>query len=213
MVRSVDFRPLIPGELMGKLSVVNFVSLDGVMQSVLFADEDREGGFDQGGWVSAYVDETVAGVMADSTVSAAAMLLGRKTYEAFANIWPTANDDEPAVTAMNRMPKYVVSARIKRPTWAHTVILDANVPQAISRLKNDIEGDIVVFGSGGLIPMLTSHDLVDEYRLLTFPILLGAGKRLFRDGTSPTRLTLVESLVSASGVVINTYVRPRPDHG
>lgn len=192
---------------MGALGVVNFVSLDGVMQSVLAADEDREGGFDHGGWVSEHADETVARVMGESTVSATAMLLGRKTFEAFARIWPTASEDEPAVAAMNRMPKYVVSRTIRRSTWAHTVVLGGNLPDQIRHLKSETEGDIVVLGSGELIPMLTAHDLVDELRLLTFLVVLGTGKQLFRDGTAPMRLSLVDSEHSASGVVISTYAR------
>lgn len=146
---------------MGTLSVVNFVSLDGVMQSVLSADEDREDGFEHGGWVPAYADETVARVMRETTVAAAAMLLGRKTYEAVADVWPAANVDEPAVAAMNRLPKDVVSRTIADPTWANTVVLDADVPGEVGRLKRGTNVVIVVFGSGQLIPTLLAHRLVD----------------------------------------------------
>ena len=194
---------------MGRIVVVNFVSLDGVIQSPLFADEDREGGFDQGGWVSAHPDETVGETMAAATVGADGMLLGRKTYEAFTKTWPTASEDEPAVAAMNRMPKYVASRTLHDPTWAGTVVLGAgsDLPAEVARVRAATAGYLVVFGSAGLLPTLIAHDLVDEYRLLVYPVILGSGKRLFSDGSVPSRLRLRDSKATSQGVVISTYER------
>ncbi|MBM7788384.1 dihydrofolate reductase family protein [Tenggerimyces flavus] len=186
-----------------RIVVVNFQSLDGVIQSVLFPDEDTEGGFDRGGWVPPYVDETVARVMKEATTKAGGMLLGRKTYEAFASIWPHQSEDDPAVAAMNRMPKYVASTTLREGTWAHTVILD-DVPEAVAKLKHEDGADLVVFGSGQLLQTLREHDLVDEYQLLTFPIVLGKGKRMFPDGAQ-AKLGLVDVVTAGSGVVIATY--------
>ncbi len=188
---------------MSRIVVVNFLSLDGVIQGVLAPDEDTEGGFEHSGWVSPYADETVARVMQQATIQAGGMLLGRKTYEIFASIWPHQSEDDPAVAAMNRMPKYVASTTLDQGSWAHTVVLD-DVPTAVSKLKEEDGADIVVFGSGGLLGTLREHDLVDEYKLLTFPLVLGNGKRMFPDGTS-AKLELVDVETSGSGVVVATY--------
>ncbi|MFD5643427.1 dihydrofolate reductase family protein [Streptomyces anulatus] len=190
---------------MGQLVVVNFVSLDGVMQSVLSADEDRDGGFDQGGWVLPYVDEVVERFMSEATAGAGALLLGRRTYEIFAATWPYANLDDPAVAAMNAMPKYVASRTLKDLSWANSTLLGADPVEEISRIKAASGSETVVLGSGGLLGSLIEYDLVDEYRLLVFPLLLGSGKRLFADGRSPRRLTLTATRPTPSGVLINTY--------
>lgn len=187
-----------------RIVVVNFQSLDGVIQSVLFPDEDTEGGFDRGGWVPPYVDETVAAEMQDATTKAGGMLLGRKTYETFAKIWPHQSEDDKAVAAMNRMPKYVASTTLDKGTWANTHILAKNVPEQVAKLKQEDQPDLVVFGSSRLLQTLREHDLVDEYRLLTFPLVLGKGKRMFPDG-APAKLDLVDTKTTGSGVVITTY--------
>ncbi|MFD8712972.1 dihydrofolate reductase family protein [Streptomyces anulatus] len=192
---------------MGQLVVVNFVSLDGVMQSVLSADEDRDGGFDQGGWVLPYVDEVVERFMSEATAGAGALLLGRRTYEIFAATWPYADLDDPAVAAMNAMPKYVASRTLKDLSWANSTLLGADPVEEISRIKAASGSETVVLGSGGLLGSLIEYDLVDEYRLLVFPLLLGSGKRLFADGRSPRRLTLTATRPTPSGVLINTYRR------
>ncbi|MFI1246440.1 dihydrofolate reductase family protein [Streptomyces anulatus] len=192
---------------MGQLVVVNFVSLDGVMQSVLSADEDRDGGFDQGGWVLPYVDEVVERFMSEATAGAGALLLGRRTYEIFAATWPYADLNDPAVAAMNAMPKYVASRTLKELGWANSVLLGADPVAEISRITAESGGETVVLGSGELLATLIEHDLVDEYRLLVFPLLLGGGKRLFADGRSPRHLTLTATRPTPSGVLINTYRR------
>ena len=199
---------------MGPLVVVNFVSLDGVMQSVLSADEDRDGGFDEGGWVLPYVDDVVEGVMSESTAGAGALLLGRRTYEIFAGTWPYGDMDDPAVAAMNAMPKYVASRTLEDLRWANSVLLGADLASEVSRVKAATQGETVVLGSGDLLRTLIEHDLVDEYRLLVFPLILGSGKRLFADGSTPRRLTLTAARSTPSGVLINTYHRTsdRADH-
>lgn len=193
---------------MTRLVVVNFLSLDGVMQSVLSADEDREGGFEHGGWVLPYADDTVAEFMRDSTVHASGMLLGRRTYEIFAVTWPYADANDAAVAAMNRMPKYVVSRTLDRAEWENSTILGGDLPAEIDALKRRPGGDLVVFGSGGLIRSLIEHDLIDEYRILLFPLLLGSGKRMFDDSGALARLSLVDVQRSATDVMILTYRRP-----
>ncbi|MGY3680466.1 dihydrofolate reductase family protein [Streptomyces sp. TE33382] len=190
---------------MGQLVVVNSVSLDGVMQSVLSADEDRDGGFDQGGWVLPYVDEVVERFMSEATASAGALLLGRRTYEIFAATWPHADMNDPAVAAMNAMPKYVASRTLRDPKWANSTLLGADPAEEVTRIKAASEAETVVLGSGGLLGTLIEHDLVDEYRLLVFPLILGSGKRLFADGRTPRRLTLTATRPTPSGVLINTY--------
>lgn len=193
---------------MGQLVVVNFVSLDGVMQSVLSADEDRDGGFDQGGWVLPYVDDVVERFMSGATAGAGALLLGRRTYEIFAATWPHADPNDPAVAAMNAMPKYVASRTLKELGWANSILLGADPVAEISRITAASGSETVVLGSGELLATLIEHDLVDEYRLLVFPLLLGRGKRLFAEGRGPRHLTLTATEPTPSGVLINTYRRP-----
>ncbi|MEU5979949.1 dihydrofolate reductase family protein [Streptomyces sp. NPDC047315] len=192
---------------MGQLVVVNFVSLDGVMQSVLSADEDRDGGFDGGGWVLPYVDDEVERFMSGATAGAGALLLGRRTYEIFASTWPYADPADPAVAAMNAMPKYVASRSRPDLTWANSRLLGADLAAEVGRITAATESETVVLGSGDLLRTLIEHDLVDEYRLLVFPLLLGGGKQLFTNGATPRRLTLTATRSTPSGVLINTYRR------
>ncbi|MEU9608096.1 dihydrofolate reductase family protein [Streptomyces sp. NPDC048057] len=192
---------------MGQLIVVNFVSLDGVMQSVLSADEDRDGGFDEGGWVLRYVDDEVERFMSGATAGAGALLLGRRTYEIFAGTWPYADMADPAVAAMNAMPKYVASRTLKDLSWANSALLGADLVAEVGRITAATESETVVLGSGDLLRTLIEHDLVDEYRLLVFPLLLGDGKKLFADGRPARRLTLTATRSTPSGVLINTYRR------
>lgn len=190
--------------------VTNFMSVDGVIQSVLSPDEDTDGGFTQGGWVCRHMDDQVAAFMAEVTIGARAMLLGRRTYEGFARVWPAASAADPAVAAMNLMPKYVASRTLSTGTWANTHILGRNLEQEARDLRADSgEEEIAVFGSADLLRTLSHHELVDRYQLLTFPVILGSGKRLFTTQTTPTRLTLTSSWTTVSGVIISTYV-PHP---
>lgn len=201
---------------MPKLAVVNFVSLDGVIQSVLSSEEDTEGGFTQGGWVSRLMDDDVAAFMSATTINAEAMLLGRKTYQGFARVWPSASEEQPAVAAMNRMPKYVASRSLTSVTeWQNSQLLGRDLEEEIRDLKHgSSNGEIVVFGSGELVRTLATAGLIDLYRLLTFPLVLGGGKRMFGDGFTPVDLTLLSSSVTATGVLITTYEpHARPGQG
>ena len=141
---------------MADIVVVNFVTLDGVVQSVLSADEDREGGFEAGGWVQPYMDEVVGRAMGEATTGAAALLLGRKTYQKFAETWATADRSEPAVAALNSMPKYVASTTLTRADWQNSHVLGDDVIAEVGKLKERAGGDIVVFGSSRLIPALAA---------------------------------------------------------
>lgn len=187
---------------MSRVIVTNFVSLDGVIESPLSTERG-------GGWVEPYADEAVKRTMSETTVHAGGMLLGRRTYEIFAATWPHADDSEPAVAAMNRMPKYVASTtmRPEDATWAGTVVLGTDLPAEIAELKQQqpAAGDLVVFGSGRLIQTLIEYDLIDEYRLLVFPLVLGRGKRLFPTGGRLAGLQLTAVTPSPSGVLITTY--------
>lgn len=192
---------------MGRLSVVNFVSIDGVVQSPLSQDEDRDGGFDQGGWAAPYSDDVLDQFMRDSTIGASGMLLGRRSYEILRTAWADADEREPAVAAMNRMPKYVVSSSSGNFGWSNSHWVEGDLGSAVIKLKRDIDGDLVVFGSAALVRGLARLDLVDEYRLLLFPVLLGAGKRMFDGDVALARFSLVDTVVSPSGVAIHSFVR------
>ena len=192
---------------MGRLGVANFISIDGVVQSPLSQDEDRDGGFAHGGWMAPFSDEVVERFMRDSTVAASGMLLGRRSYEILRTAWADADETEPAVAAMNRMPKYVVSSSSENLGWSNSHWVEGDLGSAVITLKRDIEGDLVVFGSAALVRGLARLDLVDEYRLLLVPVLLGGGKRMFDDDAALARFSLVDTVVSPSGVAIHTYVR------
>lgn len=192
---------------MGRVVVVNFISIDGVIQSPLSADEDREDDFEHGGWVLPYSDDTVNAFMRKATVGAAGMLLGRRSYEILYDAWSDADDSDPAVAAMNRMPKYVVSSSPDVLAWQNSHSIGGRLPLAVTDLKDRAKGDLVVFGAGTLVRGLAEHDLVDEYRLLLFPVVLGAGKRMFDDRGHLARFGLADSVVAPSGVVILVYTR------
>ncbi len=194
---------------MSAIVVINFISLDGVIQAPLRADEDADGGFVHGGWVHPYMDDTVGQFMGSATSNAAGMLLGRRTYDNFVVDWEQVDATDPAIAAMNRMPKYLVSETLTDPTWHNTVRLGPDLAAEVGRLRADGDGEILVFGSGQLLQALQRHDLVDEYRLLIFPILLGGGKRMFGDTAALTRFELADSKISGSGVTINSYRRSR----
>ncbi|MBO0812580.1 MAG: dihydrofolate reductase family protein [Microlunatus sp.] len=196
---------------MRNIVVINFISLDGVIQAPLRADEDLDGGFVNGGWVQPYMDDKVAEFMGRSTSDASGMLLGRRTYQNFVRDWKQVNPTDPAIAAMNRMPKYLVSRALPDPAWRNTVRLGPDLPAEANRLRSEGHGEVVVFGSAQLIRALQQHDLVDEYRLLIFPLLLGRGKRMFDEAVALTRFELSSSMLSSSGVTINCYRRTRSD--
>ncbi|MEW2352576.1 dihydrofolate reductase family protein [Spirillospora sp. NPDC029432] len=192
---------------MRKLMVTTFMSLDGVVQAPGGPDEDRDGGFEHGGWAVPYIDERVVAAMADLTGRAGALLLGRRTYEEFAATWPLADDDDPIGAKLNGMPKYVASRTLESVSWRNSTLLAGDTAEAVRKLKEGEGGEIQVHGSGNLIQTLIAHDLVDEFHLLVFPVLIGSGKRLFAEGTVPAGLRLVTSTVYGGGVVAGTYAR------
>jgi dihydrofolate reductase len=187
---------------MGRIIVTEFVSLDGVM-------EDPGGGedFRHGGWSF----EIPRGEEGDSfklteTLETDALLLGRVTYEGFAEAWPQRSGE--FADKFNNMPKYVISSTLNDPTWTNTTVLDGDPVQALTRLKETFDGDLVVHGSARLVQTLVEHDLADELRLMTWPVLLGSGKRLFADTSEKkTRLALAESKVVGDGVILLIYKR------
>ena len=187
---------------MGKLVVSQFVTLDGVM-------EDPGGGerFDRGGWAFQFERGPEGDKFKlDEVLAADALLLGRKTYEGFAAAWPSRTDEVGFADKMNAMPKYVVSTTLKDPAWSNTTVIGDNVAGEVAKLKRETDGDVLVNGSAQLVHTLVEHDLVDEYRLMVFPVLLGSGKRLFGDGAEPRALEVVET--RPVGEVVILTLRP-----
>lgn len=195
---------------MSRIVVINFISLDGIIQAPLRPDEDTDSGFAHGGWVQPFMDKTVATFMASATSQAAGLLLGRRTYQNFVVDWEQTDATDPAIAAMNRIPKYLASRTLTDPSWNNTIRLGPDLQAEVERLRGGGDGEIVVFGSGQLVRFLQQRDLVDEYRLLIFPILLGGGKRMFADAAGLTAFQLTNSQVSDSGVTINSYQRAIP---
>jgi dihydrofolate reductase len=188
---------------MGRIIVTEFVSLDGVMEDPGGAEDFRHGGWS---FQISRGDEGDEFKLTE-TVETDALLLGRATYEGFAEAWPQRSGE--FADKFNNMPKYVVSSTLKDPTWTNTTVLDGEPVKALTRLKETFDGDLVVHGSARLVQTLVEHDLVDELRLMTWPVLLGSGKRLFADTSEKTTpLELAESKVVGDGVIILVY-RPR----
>ena len=193
---------------MRNLVVGTFVTLDGVMQAPGGPNEDRDGGFQHGGWLVPYFDEKFLGIMTEWTKRAGAFLLGRKTYEIFAESWPKSTDpaDENAA-ALNTRPKFVASKTLDRVDWNNSTLLKGDVAQAVAKLKAQEGGEIQVHGSGNLIQTLLKNDLVDAFRIWQFPVVLGTGKRLFGDGTIPRSFRLVDTQPNTTGAVLHVYER------
>jgi dihydrofolate reductase len=184
------------------------------MQAPGGSDEDRDGGFGHGGWAVPHIDEQIIQRMTELTNRADALLLGRRTYEIFAASWPLADTDDPIGAKLNSVPKYVVSQTLATATWQNSTLLAGDAVEAIRELKRGEGGEIQVHGSGLLIQTLLAHDLVDEFHLLVFPVLIGSGKRLFGPGTAPAGLRLVDSTTSSTGVLVGTYARAgEVEHG
>ena len=194
---------------MRKLTVSEFVSLDGVMQAPGGADEDTEGGFRHGGWQMGYFDDVAGERIGASMAQTGAFLLGRRTYEIFASYWPTQSDDDPFAKILNGLPKYVASTTLGEPlAWQNSTLLQGDVAKTVAELKEGEGGNIVVLGSGGLVQTLYENDLVDEYALMIHPIVLGSGKKLFRE-VPRKPLKLADSVTTSTGVVMATYVPDR----
>ena len=194
---------------MSKLVVAEFLSLDGVMQAPGGEDEDTEGGFRYGGWQMGYNDDVSGERIGGSMAQTGAFLLGRRTYDIFAAYWPTQPDDNPFAKVLNGLPKYVASTTLSEPlAWQGSTLLQGDVAKAVAELKQGEGGNIVVLGSGGLVQTLYENDLVDEYALMIIPIVLGGGKRLFRE-LPKKPLRLVDSVTTSTGVLMTTYVPER----
>jgi dihydrofolate reductase len=195
---------------MRKITVVNHMTLDGVMQAPGDPREDTRGGFEHGGWAAANTDEVMAKKMSEGmSGDAGALLLGRRTYEHFYGYWPHQTDN-PYTESLNRSQKYVASTTLTEPLpWENSTLLKGDVPEAVAELKQRPGPDIVVLGSGELIQSLLPDDLIDAYVLQIHPVVLGSGLRLFAEGVPRSALKLSDSLTTTTGVVIATYERAR----
>ncbi len=193
---------------MRKVIVNEFMSLDGVVQAPGGEDEDRSGGFEHGGWHMGYMEDELAQTrVLESIVEAGGFLLGRRTYEIFAAYWPKAPADEQVIAVpLNTKPKYVPSASLAEPlAWENATLLQGDVAEAVAALKQADGGDLHVIGSAELVQALIEHDLVDEFRLMIDPVVLGGGKRIFRDDGVRRRLQLVKSEATSTGAILATY--------
>jgi dihydrofolate reductase len=185
-----------------------FVTMDGVMQAPGGPEEDRDGGFEHGGWLVPYVDEKFMQIMTGWTTRAGAFVLGRKTYEIFAGSWPNATDpDDLVAAALNGLPKYVASRTLHDVDWENSQLLKGDVPEEVRKLKAEDGGELQVHGSGELLQALLESDLVDVLRIWQFPVVVGTGKRLFAHGARPGAFQLVESQVSTTGGALHVYER------
>lgn len=189
---------------MRKVVVLEFVTLDGVMQAPGGTQEDTEGGFTYGGWTVPFADERFGPIMQEQMAATRAVLLGRKTYEIFAAYWPAHASVWPGI---NSATKYVVSETLAESNWDTTVFIRGNVVEKIRRLKHEDGPDLQVWGSGWLLQTLLKHDLVDELSLKTFPVTLGTGKRLFGEGTIAAAFRLTHAETTPSGIVVASYER------
>jgi dihydrofolate reductase len=188
---------------MRKLVVNTFVSLDGVMQAPGGPGEDPTGGFEQEGWSVPLWDDQMNQSMGEFMGKPFDLVLGRKTYEIFAAHWP--HTDEPGAAELNRATKYVASRTLDTLEWENSQLLEGDVGEAVARLKEEDGPELQVHGSSNLIQTLLRHGLIDEFRVMIFPVVLGKGKRLFGEGAPPAALKLVDSQVSSTGVLMTTY--------
>jgi len=189
---------------MRKLMVNTFLTLDGVMQAPGGPEEDDSGGFALGGWSVNYWDDMMGEVMGEAMSAPFDLLLGRKTYDIFAAYWPHATE-ELGAKPLNDATKYVVSRSHPTLGWGPSVLIEGDGAEGVAALKKEDGPELQVHGSANLIQTLSRHNLVDQYRLWIFPLVIGSGKRLFSDGTIPSGLKLVDNKVSTTGVVIGTY--------
>ena len=198
-----------------KLTTTTMVTVDGVMQGLGAPDEDRSGGFERGGWQAPLFDNEAATFLNEVYERADAFLFGRRTYEIFAGYWGAmANPDNPISDALNTKPKYVASTTLTDPQWADTTVLSGEVAAAVGELKAKPGGELQVVGSLSLVRWLLDNDLVDEITLLTYPVVVGQGTRLFPDSGPDLALELVEVRATASGVTMQVYrTAGRPQYG
>ena len=204
------------GTITMRLTTNTNVSVDGVMQGLGGPEEDRSGGFERGGWAMPHFDSETAALIGQVYQRADAFLFGRWTYEVFAGSWGTIEEmkTHPIGEALNSRPKYVASTTLTDPQWADTTVLSGDVAAAVGELKAKPGGELQVVGSLSVVRLLLDNDLVDEITLLTFPVVVGQGRRLFPDSGQDTALELVESRATANGVTMQVYrTAGRPQYG
>jgi dihydrofolate reductase len=189
---------------MRKIIVLEHISMDGIIQSPGGADEDTSGGFSHGGWIAPYADEVLGGAIRKQMNASFDLLLGRKTYDIWAPYWSQHVDAWPNANAAT---KYVVSRTLSTGAWGPAVFFREDIPETITKLKQERGRDLHVWGSGELLQTLIRHDLVDVFWLMIYPVTLGPGKRLFADGALPAAFKLTESMVTEKGVIMVTYER------
>ncbi len=189
---------------MRTLAAIEFLTVDGVMQGLGSPEEDTEGGFAYGGWGAPFAPATPLSDLGDTT----AYLFGRKTYEKMAAFWPGQPDANPIAAHMNATPKYVATRTLTSLRWPGSEVLQGDLVTAVSQLKQNGEGTVAILGSGVLVHELMAHHLIDELRLFVHPLLLGAGKRLFRERPAPQALRLVDSSTTALGTLVLRYAVP-----
>ena len=189
---------------MRKVIVLTFLTLDGVMQAPGGPQEDTSGDFKYGGWSFHYFDESMGQIMAEQMDKPFDLLLGRKTFEIFAGYWPQHKEEGAGI---NNAVKYVASNTLKSSTWEKSVFLSGDVVAEIKKLKETQGPDLQVHGSSNLIQTLLKHDLVDELWLKIFPVTVGSGKRLFGEGTLPAAFSLIDTIISPSGIIVANYKR------
>jgi dihydrofolate reductase len=187
-----------------QLTAIEFVTLDGVYQGPGGREEDTRDGFDRGGWQAPFPDEEVGTFITSVYERMDAMLLGRKTWEIWNGYWPEHDWGDPVSHGINVVPKYVPSTTLRNPTWQNTHVIDGDVDAAVRELKAKPGRDLLLQGSGVLLQWLLDRDLVDELNLLIYPVVLGAGRRLFAEEGQTHRLEVLESKVTPSGIVIQT---------
>jgi dihydrofolate reductase len=190
-----------------RLTMHTFLTLDGVLQAPGGPDEDPSGGFTHGGWTFPFGDDEGGAAVVGWFGHASAFLLGRKTYEIFSGHWPRVTDPaDPIAGKLNALPKYVASTTMASADWNNSSVLGGDLAAEVTKLKQLPGDELQVHGSGELAQTLIEHDLIDEYRLFCYPVHLGSGKKLFRDGARPAALRLVSTLVTGPGVIIACYV-------
>ena len=189
-----------------RLTLHTFLTLDGVLQGPGGPQEDTDGGFEHGGWSFPYGDQDFGTAMTGWFENADAFLLGRKTYEIFNSYWPHVTDEgDPIASKLNSLPKYVASTTLGSVSWNNSSLLDGDVVAEVAKLKERPGNELQVHGSGALAHALIDADLIDEYRLLYFPVHLGTGKKLFRDGAKAASLRLLDATTTSTGVIIARY--------
>jgi dihydrofolate reductase len=186
---------------MGKLIVSEFITLDGVIEAP--GGDDSLG--ERSGWSVPYFNEETAKFKLDDLLASDALLMGRVTYQIHAAAWPSMTDEEGFADLMNNLPKYVVSTTLENVEWNNSRLIRGNIAEEVKKLKHEIQRDILIEGGSDLVNSLMQHDLIDEYRLLVHPVVVGKGKRLFREDSQKKELRLIEARTFSTGVVALTY--------